>query len=653
MPVMKNFHHTMHASQQRKHGFSLLEIVVAVGIFAIFVIGIYSGIQFVFKLVYNSRVRIIETSLLNEQIEGIRNMSFYDVGIVNGSPSGLLERTVTTTRNNIDFEITRTIRNIDDPFDGVIDPGGGSSGGECQQSQTELCHDGSTLCVGQNAVQGHLNHGDTEGACGADDPVFDNQPSDYKFVDVEILCTSCNQQVPVSMSTYLAPKFLEGDPTHGALFIHVINASGQIVQGATVHVVSTITNPTYNFYDTTDNDGKLAVVDLAAGIAAYDITVTKNGYTTDQTVSSTVSNPNPTKPFGTVIAQDLTELYFTIDAISEMSVQTLNAYCTPIGSTGISLVGTKKIGTSPDVLLTDLSVTTNGSGQYTFSDLVWDTYQFDVSGYDIIGSIPNERIDLLPGVTQPVSLILGSVSTNALRVDVVDSVTGQPIADATVLVTSTSFSQEKITGVGTVGQTDWFGGSGQETIGDDARFFDDDSNVDVLTSAGNITLRDMLGQYAASGWLESSTFDLGLNATYQNIIWEPLSQPSETGLNSVRFQIATANSTSPSSWSYLGPDGTTGSYYTTIDTVISDAHDGDRYIRYMAYMSTASTTYTPTLSNVSFTYTNSCTPPGQTYFGGLSATDYTVTVSATGYESESSNVTVGGYTKLTVSLQGS
>jgi len=166
-------------------------------------------------------------------------------------------------------------------------------------------------------------------------------------------------------------------------------------------------------------------------------------------------------------------------------------------------------------------------------------------------------------------------------------------------------------------------------------------------------LRDMLGQYAASGWLESSTFDLGLNATYQNIIWEPLSQPSETGLNSVRFQIATANSTSPSSWSYLGPDGTTGSYYTTIDTVISDAHDGDRYIRYMAYMSTASTTYTPTLSNVSFTYTNSCTPPGQTYFGGLSATDYTVTVSATGYESESSNVTVGGYTKLTVSLQGS
>ncbi|KKT25936.1 MAG: hypothetical protein UW10_C0003G0097 [Candidatus Magasanikbacteria bacterium GW2011_GWA2_43_9] len=56
--------HTKNYTAKHKHGFTLLEIVVAVGIFAIFAIGIYSGIQFVFKLVYNSRVRIIETSLL-------------------------------------------------------------------------------------------------------------------------------------------------------------------------------------------------------------------------------------------------------------------------------------------------------------------------------------------------------------------------------------------------------------------------------------------------------------------------------------------------------------------------------------------------------------------------------------------------------------
>ncbi|EKD67435.1 MAG: hypothetical protein ACD_48C00409G0001, partial [uncultured bacterium] len=260
MLVMQSSH-TENYTTKHKHGFSLLEIVVAVGIFAIFAIGIYSGIQFVFKLVYNSRVRIIETSLLNEQIENIRNMSFYDVGIVNGSPSGLLERIVTTTRNNIDFEITRTIRNIDDPFDSTIDG------------------------VPQ-----------------------DISPADYKFVDVSVICVSCQQKEPVIMSTYIAPKYLEGDPTHGALFIKVFDANGQAVPGATVHIVSESTNPTYGFYDTTDNDGRLAVVDLAAGIEAYAITITKEGYTTDATVASTVANPNPTKPFGTVIAQNVSEI---------------------------------------------------------------------------------------------------------------------------------------------------------------------------------------------------------------------------------------------------------------------------------------------------------------------------------------------------------
>ncbi|PIR76524.1 MAG: hypothetical protein COU32_01520 [Candidatus Magasanikbacteria bacterium CG10_big_fil_rev_8_21_14_0_10_42_10] len=606
LPVMFIFQKKHRFSQSDKRGFTLLEIVVAIGIFAIFAVGIYSGIQFVFRLVYNSRLRIIETSLLNEQIEGIRNMSFYDIGIVNGSPSGLLEYSVTTTRNGIDFDITRTIRNIDDPFDGTID-------GTPQ----------------------------------------DLSPADYKLVDVSVICTQCRQQHALLMSTYVAPKYLEGDPTHGALFIDVFDASGQPVQGAMVHIVSTVTTPTYDFYDTTDNDGRLAIVDLAAGLEAYDITVTKDGYTTDQTMQPSVENANPVKLPATVLAQSVTEISFSIDLVSDISVQTLNAYCVPIGSTSVSLIGTKKIGTNPDVFLTDLNITTNGSGQYEFDTLVWDTYQFGVSGYNIIGSIPNERVDLLPGASQPVQLILGTVSTHALRVDVVDSVTGQPIANATVTVTSTGYTDEKVTGVGTVGQTDWSGGSGQDTLADNTRFFSDDGNVDVLTSVGNMTLWKTGSDYASSGWLESSTFDLGLDATYQNIIWEPLAQPAETGSDAVQFQIATASSTSPTSWNFFGPDGTAGTYYTAADTVISDVHTGDRYMRYTVFMTTASTTYTPTLSNVSFTYTNSCTPPGQVYFGSLSSGDYSISVSATGYDPTTVNVTVNGYTKESIILQQS
>ena len=572
----------------------------------LFALGIYSGIQFVFKLVYNSRVRIVETAMLNEQIESIRNMSFYDVGILSGSPAGLLERVVTTTRNGISFEITRTIRNIDDPFDGLVD-------------------------------------GDPQ----------DLSPADYKLVDVSVVCLSCQQQIPVSMSTYIAPKYLEGDPTHGALFIQVFDASAVAVPGALVTIISTSTNPTYNFSDTTDADGMLRVVDLAAGVEAFDIAITKNEYTSDQTLLATGGNPNPTKPFGTVLAQSVSEMSFSIDRIASMSVETLNESCEVIPSVSLALTGTKLIGTLPDVFLVDTTFSTNENGSYNMADVVWDTYTFDVTGYDIVGSIPKETVQIVPGASQPVQLILGTAGAHALRVDVVNSVTGQPISNATVTVTSTLFNGTYVTGVGSRYQTDWSLGSGQDSIGNDARYFFDDGNVDVLTTPGDIMLRNTAGEYESSGWLESSTFDLGLSATYQNIIWEPLSQSPETGSDSVTFHIATASSSSPISWDFLGPDGTSGTYYTNINGVIAGVHDGDRYMRYRTYLSTASTTYTPTISNISFTYTNSCTPPGQVYVGDLLTGEYGVLVSASGYATSSASVEVDGYTKVTVVLQES
>ena len=173
-----------------KKGFGLLEVMIAVAIFVVFAVGIYSGIQYVFKVVYQSRLRILESSILNEQIEIIRNLSFYDVGIINGSPAGVLTKTETIRRNDIDFLITRTIRNIDDPFDGTID-------GEPK----------------------------------------DLVPADYKMVQIDVICSHCSQQEPLSVITYVSPKLLEGDPTHGALF-KSFDADARPVQGASVQVVA-------------------------------------------------------------------------------------------------------------------------------------------------------------------------------------------------------------------------------------------------------------------------------------------------------------------------------------------------------------------------------------------------------------------------------
>lgn len=584
-------------------GFTLIEIIVAVAIFLIFAIGIYSGIQFIFKSVYQSRLRIIETGILNEQVEIIRNLSFHSVGIVNGSPAGTLERTVTTTRNGIGFTITRTIRNVDDPFDGTI-------GGDPN----------------------------------------DLSPADYKIAEVEIICNNCTQKEPVSISTRVAPKYLEGDPNNGALFIEVFDANAIPVQGATVHVVATTTDPAFDFTDTTDNEGYLRIVDLPSAVTAYNITVSKNGYTTDQTIEPSEENPNPIKPPSSVIAQDVTSISFTIDKAASLAVNTLDLLCDPIANVPVPIIGTKLIGAEPDIYITNQTITTNSSGSSTLANLVWDAYGLQATGYDLIGAIPGLPTTILPGTNNITKLILDTDTNDSLLIQVLDSATQQPLSNATVSVTSTNNNEQKITGFGHIRQTDWSGGSGQEILLDPIRYATDDGNIDATSAPGDITLQQVGNNYASSGELESSIFDLGIDASYVNLVWEPLNQPVEAGSNALQFQIATNDSTSTPTWTYLGPDGTSGTYYNPNSTAINAIHDGERYFRYKAYFQTASTTFTPRLSDVSLPYTNSCTPPGQVHFANLVAEEVSVEVTRAGYQTSTQQVTVSEDVVFTINM---
>lgn len=574
-----------------KKGFSLLEVMIAVAIFVIFAVGIYSGIQFVFKVVYQSRLKILESSILNEQMEIIHNLSFYDVGIINGSPSGILDRTETITRNNLNFLVTRTVRNIDDSFDGTID-------GEPK----------------------------------------DLSPADYKMVQIDVICDGCKQKEPISVVTYVAPKLLEGDPTHGALFIEVFDAAAQPIQGATVHVVATSTDPAIDLVDTTDNNGMLKLVDLGAGMDAYNITVTKAGYTTDQTLVATLENPNPVKPPASVEAQDVSEISFSIDKISSINLATMNSACNPIGGVSVTLAGTKVYGVEPDIFKVNTTVSTNGSGNYLFSNLEWDIYDIYSNNYDVLGSIPAFPLNLPPGTDQTAQLILGANTINSLVILVQDNITKQPLSNATVRVYSDTYNKTKVTGVGFVRQTDWSGGIGQESFIDETKYWSDDGKIEAADPEGDLKLLRLGESYVGDGFLESSVFDFGQPVNFVNLNWEPFAQPEGTGSGSVRFQIATSNTSTPASWEYLGPDGTASTFYNSENINIAEINNGNQYLRYKLFLSTDSNTVTPTVSDINISYTTSCTPPGQVYFGGLSEGNYSVEISRDGYQTKNESV---------------
>jgi hypothetical protein len=103
-------------------------------------------------------------------------------------------------------------------------------------------------------------------------------------------------------------------------------------------------------------------------------------------------------------------------------------------------------------------------------------------------------------------------------------------------------------------------------------------------------------EYYQTGTLESSSYDCGRPANFITISWDG-STPDSTGL---KFQIATNNDNS--TWNFVGPDGSPATYYQISGTSIWSGHDGDRYIKYKAYLSTPDVHQTPQLDEVRITF---------------------------------------------------
>ena len=82
------------------------------------------------------------------------------------------------------------------------------------------------------------------------------------------------------------------------------------------HIENNQQAPSIVIEDTTNNDGLLQIVDAPPGVEAYEVTVSKSGYSQDHTYTvGAPENPNPSKPHSTVAIQQLTELSFAIDRL--------------------------------------------------------------------------------------------------------------------------------------------------------------------------------------------------------------------------------------------------------------------------------------------------------------------------------------------------
>ncbi|MDE2188415.1 MAG: carboxypeptidase regulatory-like domain-containing protein [Patescibacteria group bacterium] len=460
-----------------------------------------------------------------------------------------------------------------------------------------------------------------------------------KLVEVDVNCASCQGSfTPVSLTGQVSPANLQSAASGGAIIVNVFDANGNPVQGATVTIQSDATSSVQDT-DTTNNNGVLNVIGVPPGNTVYHITATKNGYSTDWT-----------SPDATVVQGNVTTVSLSIDKLSAFTISSVSPTCNTIPNVLFNLSGSKKIG---GALKYSKNLSTGNSGNLVLNNMEWDTYSLNPNdtNHDTNGITPFSPIALSPGNNQNIQLVVVPASENSLLVAVLDGSTKLPLSGATVQLSGGAYNQTQMTGQGYFEQTNWIDGATQNGLFVDQNAYASGSGVDTSTSSGAVVLQnDGIDPYntLATGTLLSSIFDTGTTSNFYSLNWLPANEPPLSGPNPIAFQFATAaSSTGP--WTYLGPDGTTNSYYTALGSQINAP--GNEFARYLLYMTTQTATVTPVINDVSFTYTSGCIPPGQVLFQNIPAGTYTLTISLNGYTTYTSTITINtGWQSQTIPL---
>lgn len=572
-------------------GFTLIEVIVGLAILGVLIVGVMATYTMLTRTVKINREKTELTTLADSHLEIVRNLPYSQLGTVSGSPHGALPdfsnpevAVLESATYNLYYEVTY----VDDPADG-----------------TALTTDAT--------------------------------PNDYK--QIKMFVRRVSDGVINTFLTSVSPKGLEGAGTGGSLWVKVFNASGQPVSGANIHIQSTQVGSNIILDRQSAADGNWVEVGLPASVNGYHVVVSKAGYSSDQTYPITAQNPNPIKPDATILAGQVTQVSFSIDLLSNLTINTYSQTCQPLSNIGVNVRGDKKIGTNPDVYKFNQSFA-SVLGQIILNSLEWDTYTpalLSGQPYMVYGTSPIQNINVLPGTSQVFTMILGPITTNSLLVIVKDASTGSPLEGAVVhLRKGGSVPQDYY---GTTGgsiwlQKDWTGGDGQADFVDQSRYFSDNNNIDINSMPTGIRLKKISGDYQSPGILESSTFDTGTSASnFTTITWEPTSQNPSTEL---KFQVATNNDNA--TWNYKGPDGTAATYYTVSGNSISSVHDNNRYIRYRVYEATTNDHRTPILTSVGINYVAGCFTPGQAIFTGLTAgNNYDLDINLAGYQTAVAN----------------
>ncbi|MCB9815517.1 prepilin-type N-terminal cleavage/methylation domain-containing protein [Candidatus Nomurabacteria bacterium] len=263
----------------KSRGFSLVEVIIVSAISTIVFGALLLSFKYSLDLMNQSKFKLTALSVANDRMEYFRSLPYDDVGTVAGIPSGTIPQNSSTTLNGIEFAERVLVEYVDDPADG-------------------------------------LDVADSNGIL-----------ADYKRVKLEYTWNISGETRSISLVSNIVPRSIETDAGGGTVRINVIDENSTLLPGASVQLINTVTGPV----DVTrfTNVSGSAIFSGAPAASDYEVVVTANiggkDYSTAETYQTTVANPNPiVSPFA-VLEADVSTLTFQIGELSDLDITTFSS----------------------------------------------------------------------------------------------------------------------------------------------------------------------------------------------------------------------------------------------------------------------------------------------------------------------------------------
>lgn len=345
--------------RQKQGGYTLVELMVTLTVLAVLSLGAFTLFTSLLHSAIVAQRQAVASALATNQTEYIKSLPYDHLAVQGGAivSTTTIPASFTKKVQGVTYTVTTSITYADDAYDGC-----GSYPN--QTLKQKYCR----------------NYPPPSGA-----PSTDSNPGDYK--DVTVTVTDKSGTRLATIDTHIAALVAETASNTGALFVSIVDDSGQPVVGATVNVTNTFTTPAVNASDTTDQNGLVIFYDLPPSTTnyRYQITASKSSYSTLTTIVPNGSL-QPTYPSQNLLTQSSSYVTLTIkpQGTDSLVIETTDTNGSPLGGVKVyAKGGYKKYTATSDTSYyydnmspSDTRPTTDSGGLAALSNLVPGSYIF-------------------------------------------------------------------------------------------------------------------------------------------------------------------------------------------------------------------------------------------------------------------------------------